>query len=67
MDTTVIDQFRILGVCEVCDRTDWLNREKLADDMAIDSLRDLLICQHCGRRGCAIRIVYVGGGGFEYG
>ena len=62
-----VDQFHILGACEACGRTDWLDREKLPDDMTIDTLRERVTCQGCGSRECGIRIVYVGSGEFGYG
>ena len=54
-------QFRILGACDACDHTDWLDRTNLPDDMNIEALRERVTCQVCN-----IRIVYVGSGGFEY-
>jgi len=61
------DQFHILGACEACSRTDWLDREKLPDDMIVDTLRERVTCQACGSRECGIRIVFVGSGEFGYG
>jgi len=63
-----VDQFRILDACEVWGRADcWLDRKKIPDDMAIDTLRERVTCQTCGSRDCGIRIVYVGSGEFGYG
>jgi len=61
------DQFRVLGAYEACGRVEWLDREKLLDDMTIDTLRERVTCQACGSRDCGIRIVYVGSGEFGYG
>ncbi len=62
------DQFRILGGCEACGHSDWLDRGKtLPDSLTIDALRERVTCQTCGSRDCGIRIVYFGSGGFRYG
>lgn len=60
------DQFRILGACDVCDHTKWLDRDKLPDNTKIDDLGERLACQACGSRNCGVRIVYARAGEFQY-
>jgi hypothetical protein len=61
------NQFHFLGACDACDHTDWLDRDKLSEEIAIEALRDRVTCQGCGSRDCGIRIVYVGAGEYGYG
>jgi len=53
-------QFQILGVCDSCGHTAWIDREKMEPDKSINALKETITCQACGSRECGIRIVYVG-------
>jgi hypothetical protein len=61
------DRFRMLGACNTCIHTGWLDRSKTSETMDIEDLRNRITCRACGSRDCGIRIVYDGSGGYRYG
>lgn len=50
----------------ICGWADWLDREKLSEEMTTESLREHVACQQCGSRDGGIWIVCVGAGEYGY-
>ena len=58
------DRFRIVGFCPACGYRAPVPR--VDENLEIPTLIARLSCSQCGSRGCSIRIIYTGAGGFDY-
>ncbi len=70
----LLESFQLYAVCEPCQRVVCVDVEKIIAQEGgrypIQRLRGRLLCNHCGQRSNALRIVYVGpdakASGFRY-
>jgi hypothetical protein len=61
------EQFDLVAFCDACGHSASIDRAKIPPGMTIPELPARLRCSACGRRGCSIRIVYTGAGGYKHG
>lgn len=59
-------QFELFAFCDVCGRSAPIDRAKIPPGLTIPELPVRLRCTNCGGRSCAIRIVYMGAGGYRH-